>query len=564
MASSSQDMVYVASLHDKTFRTYTKTGDAFRLETEEVLTFDLWKLQRKRVLQSLSYNACSATVTLSYILNYKDAEYEPYLSKNKTQNANSEYKQIDVFDADNTYKTDESGNLIYPPRGLKTKKDYIIDLDETTKKNTRFEARINSRVDGRGIYAEGQHIALYKDESFTETYQEPEMVDFKDIERNVIVTYIHGGTCRGFVLGHYSDKDTFTTVGPNTYEKYYDGIYIDVVCCVVPRGGMNMIKILKEAWGEKNVTLKSLTPVLTFYPKVGFSFGTCKNPLDKNVNAEIVELLNKATEQRSANLSEEAKRTDPGFVGRYSSDPKHLSKSRKKAFKLLFGNNLADDQNNKLELWAKKGKERCEFFMPDKEKGETFAKLTDDQLNQSYMKCGDNGFKMAYCRNEDVVHPRTVRVAPKEPLKPRTEKKSKPKEKARSPPRTEKKPKKPRQSPKLLPAEEFVEVGPAYERVKREFEREVRARFSESTPFHVILDSVPDPMALQIWHVFHREEPFRVNDVVFAPFGGRYYEGKIARERGDRTDKYRVHWKGYPKNKDSFFDFSDLQRQMPS
>ena len=547
-------MIYVASLHDKSFRTYTKTGDGFHQEQMQKLTFDLWKLQRARVLESLAYNACSGSVGLSYILNYKDAAYELFLTKTKLQNPNTEYKQIDIYDPDKKYPEDEAGNVIYPSRGIHTKKDYVIDVDESTKKNARFEARMKRNADERGPYAEGQHIALYKDESFTETYEEPAMVDFPDIDRNIIVAYMHAGTCQGFVLGHYSEEDTFTTVGANKYEKYYDGIYIDVICCVVPRGGINMINILKEAWGKKNVTLKSLTPVLTFYSKedLGFSFGTCKNPLDKNVNDEIVKSLKDAINQRSVHLSEEAKKFDKTFAARYPSDPKNLSKKRKRAFKLLFGNNLADDQNNKLELWAKKGKDKCEFFLPDEKKGEVFAQLNDDQLNNSYMKCGDNGFKMAYCPNEGVIHPKTVRVMPKEP-RPQTKKR-------KSPPRpadTEKKSKKSKKSKRSQSDPEH-----AYEKLKQEFEREVKARFTKSTPFQDILDAgIPEPNALQIWHVFHQEEPFRVNDEVYAPSKNVYYKAKILTMKGDLC---LVHWAGFKKSQDSLVNYSDLRRQMPS
>jgi hypothetical protein len=410
---------HLANAHDGTYHSWNP-------HTKEKLTKSLWDKARMQVMESLEYNVCAGGVSLEYILNYAEAAYKP----------EELIKTAVMVDTDTG----------------KRKKRYTDNefVYEYTVKPT-----FRKRMQDTRPYAMGQHIALYKGESMKEPSKSVDVP-----ARNMILTYLKDGACRGFVLAVYSDRDTYQTVDGNDYDSLYEGIYIDVICAAGTRGaGKQMIQHLRSLY-PCNITLKATPNAMSYYPTLEppFSFGTCSDKTDSTVNDTLVRLMKEDQHKGSP-----YKKLD-NYEG--------LSPERKEIVKLIFKHNLAQDQNSTDMLWAetlsKTGKPKkalCPYILE--------GDVSDREAAYMYKNdCLKNGSKMSTC----------IRTKKRSPQKAIPPKKSK--------------------SVNSRLTKQFNAIRANYLKfVRKHFHK----RMSYADIKHAMGNS--DEHATAVWHVFHETSP---------------------------------------------------------
>ena len=404
---------HLANAHDGSYHTWSP-------HSKEKLTKSLWNRARSQVMESLEYNVCAGGVSLEYILNYDGAAYKPEeLKKNAVMVEDENGKRIKRY----------------------TDNEYVYEYTVLPSFRKRMEAT--------RPYAMGQHIALYPGEPM----QEPDKT-VNVPARNMILTYLKNGVCRGFLLAVYSNHDTYETVDGNDYDNLYEGIYIDVICAAGSKGaGKQMIQLLRSLY-TCNITLKATPNAMSYYPTLDppFSFGTCHNKSDTAVNSELVRLMKEDTHRGSP-----YKKLD-NYEG--------LSPQRKEIVKLIFKHNLANEQNSADMLWAdtvtKSGKPK-KALCPYTVEGD----ISDKEAAYMYKNdCLKNGSKMSTCI-------RQTQAAQKKPKK--TKKNS------------------------------MTRLTKQYNTVRAKYVKFVRKHFHKNMSLEEIKDVLgnSDEHATAVWNVFH-------------------------------------------------------------
>lgn len=325
-------------------------------EGETPLTIAHWDAARQQVLDAMSRNACDFGVGMPYVLNHSDATYYA-----------NEYTSEPVKDKDNPV--------------------YYSDKKTRKLKHTMFSEKIMKRIADKKMYALGQHIALYENE----TFNDPSKI-FGVPARNMIFTFVENGQCLAFMLAVHSDTDTKRTLNGDDYDDLYQGIYVDVVCGASSKGAARQMFTLLQSTFQCSITLKATADAMSYYPTLTdinptFSYGTCSKKVDPQVNAEILDLLAR----------------DPHKGTPYPTKYANLSQERKDAVKLIFKHNLAHDQNSTELRWktsiGRNGREiaaKCPYIVD--------GDLDDKEAKGLYENnCLQNGSKMSSCHNAPVL-----------------------------------------------------------------------------------------------------------------------------------------------------------------